>query len=162
MKLRFFRIPMMDGDDAANELNQFLSTHRILSVERNFVADGPSSAWGVCVSYLDRGTRQPPPESSRRVDYREVLPEPEFAVFAKLRSLRKTLAEKDGVPAYALFTNEQLASMVQRRVKSLKGLEQVPGVGAARVKKYGAQFLEILATLPDGQPVPARDDGGVL
>jgi superfamily II DNA helicase RecQ len=82
-------------------------------------------------------------------------------VFAKLRSLRKALAEKDGVPAYALFTNEQLASMVQRRVKSLKGLEQVPGVGAARVKKYGAQFLEILATQPDGQPAPAREDGCV-
>jgi hypothetical protein len=118
VKLRFFRIPMMDGDDAANELNQFLSTHRVLTVERNFVADGPSSAWGVCVSYLDRGARQPP-ESGRRVDYREVLPEPEFAVFAKLRSLHKTLAEKDGVPAYALFTNEQLASMVRQRVKPL-------------------------------------------
>jgi superfamily II DNA helicase RecQ len=150
---------MLDGDDAANELNQFLSTHRILTVERNFVADGPGSAWGVCVVYLDRGTRQTPESSSsRRVDYREVLPEPEFAVFARLRSLRKTLAEKDGVPAYAPFTNEQLAAMVQRHVTSLKGLEQIPGAGASRVKKYGAQFLEILATLPDGPPATAGKD----
>ena len=49
MKLRFFRIPMMDEDAAADELNQFRSTHRFLTVERNFVAEGPSSAWGVCV-----------------------------------------------------------------------------------------------------------------
>ena len=37
-------------------------------------------------------------------------------MFAKLRALRKTLADREGVPAYALFTNEQLADMVRRRI----------------------------------------------
>jgi hypothetical protein len=31
---------MLDGGDESHELNQFLSTHRILTVERHFVADG--------------------------------------------------------------------------------------------------------------------------
>ena len=50
-----------------------------------------------------------------KVDFKEVLSDPEFAVFARLRALRKERADAEGVPAYALFTNEQLAEMVQRR-----------------------------------------------
>ena len=43
--------------------------------------------------------------------------------------MRKELAEKEGVPAYALFTNEQLAEMVQRRVGSLTAMKEIEGVG---------------------------------
>jgi hypothetical protein len=60
----------------------------------------------VCVSYLAADGR-PEPAKHGNVDYREVLDDKDFAVFAKLRTKRKELADKDGVPAYALFTNEQ-------------------------------------------------------
>jgi superfamily II DNA helicase RecQ len=36
--------------------------------------------------------------SERRTDYREVLSEPDFAVFARLRILRKQVAEAEAVP----------------------------------------------------------------
>jgi len=159
MKLRFFTVWMQEAGQEAEELNAFLSSHRIVSVDRHFVLDGANSAWAICVSYLPTAGR-PAPEKRGRVDYREVLPEAEFATFAKLRSLRKTLAEKEGVPAYALFTNEQLAEMVRRRVVSLNGLEKIEGVGPARCEKYGASFLAVLkAELPaeagrDGEGVP--------
>jgi superfamily II DNA helicase RecQ len=57
-----------------------------------------------------------------------------------LRTLRKTLADQEGVPAYALFTKEQLADMVRRPVLSLEGLAGIDGVGQARVEKYGDAF----------------------
>ena len=150
MKFRFFVVPMLDGEEESRELNKFLAMNRVLQVERHFVADGPRSAWALCVSYLDRGGRAASePGQAKRVDYREVLSDADFAVFAKLRTLRKSMADQDGLPAYALFTNEQLAAMVQQRVTTLKALEEVPGVGDARVKKYGAAFLEVLkASLP--------------
>jgi hypothetical protein len=44
-----------------------------------------------------------------KVDYRELLSAGDFVLFAKLRILRKGMAEREAVPAYALFTNEQLA-----------------------------------------------------
>src|SRR5208282_989818 len=101
------------------------------------------------VSFDDGGTR---PISAKRgkVDFKDVLSEPEFAVFARLRALRKELADGEGVPAYALFTNEQLAEMVRRRVTSRATLGEVPGVGDARIEKYGEKFLRILtdAALP--------------
>jgi superfamily II DNA helicase RecQ len=143
MQMRFFSIPLHDGEQAAEELNGFLAAHKVLSVERHFVQDGANSSWAVCVSYL-QGNGRPPSAKKSKIDYREVLSEEDFAVFAKLRSLRKTLAEKDGVPAYALFTNEQLAEMVRRRVHTNSGLKEIEGIGQARVDKYGASFITIL------------------
>jgi superfamily II DNA helicase RecQ len=153
MKMRFFMIPIQDSAGATGELNGFLSNHRILAIERHFVADGTNSAWAICVNYLDSVERvvgdKRAGSGSGRVDYREILSDLDFAVFAKLRALRKTLAEQDGVPAYALFTNEQLADMVRKKVTSLNALEQISGVGPARSKKYGLAFLEILkASVP--------------
>ena len=59
--------------------------------------------------------------------------------------LRKELADAEGAPLYNLFTNEQMAEMVTRRVTSAAQLRQIPGVGEARVDKYGAAFLACLA-----------------
>ena len=54
------------------------------------------------------------------------------------------------MPAYAVFTNEQLAEMVQRRVTSAAALREIAGIGEARVEKYGPAFLDLIeqAALP--------------
>jgi superfamily II DNA helicase RecQ len=114
MKFEFFSIPACSPEQGQEELNSFCSSHRIASIEKQFVANGEQSYWAICVSYLD-GQKKITPPGKIKVDYREILEEREFAVFAKLRSLRKTMAEKEGVPAYALFTNEQLADTMQQK-----------------------------------------------
>jgi superfamily II DNA helicase RecQ len=145
MQLKAFTIPIHDAGSALEEVNAFLRANRILSVDRHFVQDGANSIWAICVSYLDDANRPLATGAKRpKVDYREVLSEADFAVFAKLRNLRKELAEKEGIPAYALFTNEQLAEMVQRRVASLNAMKEIEGVGDSRIEKYGAQFLALL------------------
>ena len=145
MQLKAFTIPIHDAGGALEEVNTFLRAHRILSVDRHFVQDGANSVWAICVSYLGVAGRPLAAGGKRpKVDYREILSEADFAVFAKLRNLRKELAEREGVPAYALFTNEQLAEMVQRRARSLTAMKEIEGVGDARIEKYGAQFLALL------------------
>jgi superfamily II DNA helicase RecQ len=160
MKMRFFAIPIHASMDASGELNGLLSNHRILTIERHFVADGTNSLWAICVNYLDSAHRPAAERSGGRIDYREVLSDSDFAVFAKLRALRKTLAEQDGVPAYALFTNEQLADMVRRKVTTLNALEQISGVGPARTKKHGVAFLEVLKAHLPAEAVAANGQGG--
>ena len=131
-----------------------MDTHRVITVERQFVADGANSLWSVCVSYVDGEERPRADKRQRRVDYREVLPPNEFAVFAKLRTLRKEMAEREGVPFYALFTNEHLADMVRHRLMSLEGLGSLDGVGKARLEKYGEAFTRLLK-----QEIPALSNG---
>lgn len=158
MRLHFVSVPVYDSAEAEAELNQFLATHRVIAMDRQLVPDGPRSTWAVCVSYVTQPSGEAPfpspvlgssskrPSDPRRVDYREVLPPAEFQVFAKLRELRKTQAEREGVPPYALFTNEQLAEMVRRRARSLADLEQIDGIGPARLQKYGRTFLQVLVS----------------
>ena len=145
MQLKVFTITIHDAGAALEEVNTFLRAHRVLSVERHFVQDGANSVLAICVSYLG-GASQPMAAGSKRpkIDYREVLSEADYAVYAKLRNLRKELAEREAVPAYALFTNDQLAEMVQRRVRSLTAMKEIEGVGDAKIEKYGASFLALL------------------
>lgn len=157
MQLRFFTIPIHGGEAIAEELNRFLASQRILAVERHLVQDGGASAWAICVAFEPAGEGGRPPATRRgKVDYREVLSESDFTAFARLRSLRKQLAEQEGVPVYAVFTNEQMAEMVTRRVASASALREIAGVGEARVEKYGPAFLAALSEALQSPPSTAE------
>lgn len=147
MNYHFFSIAAQNPDAGQQALNSFCGQHRVLAVEKQFVTQGDNSFWSICVTTID-GTDKPNTASNKRdrVDYREVLNEQDFAVYAELRNLRKTLAEQEGVPAYALFTNEQLADMVTRRTLTQTELASIEGIGKARLEKYGESFLNLLKT----------------
>ncbi|GAB6907537.1 HRDC domain protein [Desulfosarcina cetonica] len=151
MKYAFFSIPARHPDDSQQSLNTFCSGCQVLNVEKEFVADGERSFWSVCVTWIDGdGDKKNLPKS--RIDYKEILNEQDFAVFAKLRSLRKSIADKEGLPLYALFSNEQLAVMVQQRVTTQSALAAIDGVGKARIGKYGQEFLALLRNEYDSSP----------
>ena len=154
MPFKFFTIPVRDPQAAEASLNAFVGARRVITVERQFVANGDNSLWAVCVSYVEAESRPSPDKRQGRVDYRELLPPEEFAVFAKLRALRKELAEREGVPLFAICSNDQLADMVRRRLMSLEGLGGLGGVGKARLEKYGEAFVGLLK-----QEIPALLNG---
>ncbi|WP_286222788.1 DNA helicase RecQ [Marinobacter apostichopi] len=64
-----------------------------------------------------------------------------------LRACRKELADKQGVPPYVIFHDATLFDMLERKPRSLDELAEVSGVGAAKLEKYGAIFLETLSGL---------------
>jgi superfamily II DNA helicase RecQ len=166
MPFKFFAIPARDPIESEAELNGFLRGRRVLSVERRLVEAGSDSFWALCVDYLDipSGMRVEGRQGRGRIDYREVLPPDQFAVFARLRQWRQAVAKEEAVPAYAVFTNEQLARMVRDRCGSKADLEAIAGVGDARIEKYGTRVLELLnlawstSDAADGRP--ASTDSG--
>ncbi len=152
MKHKFFRISTFDATPAEAELNTFCAHHRITDIEKHFVAEGINSFWSICVTWSDN--EGPLASSIRRknkIDYKEVLSDDDFTLYSQLRDLRKTLAEREGTPPYNIFTNEQLASIVQQRVITKTALLGLEGVGQTRVDKYGDQILERMKaiTQPD-------------
>lgn len=152
MQLKMFAVPALQPADAVEEMNVFLRAHRVLSLEKHLVGTDGGAFWAVCVQYLERsvtGSKFGGIENPRsKVDYKEILSGEEFTVFARLRELRKGVAEREGVPPYAVFTNEQLAAMATEKSDSLAALGRIEGVGAARIEKYGALFLNALQTAP--------------
>ena len=148
MAFKLFTISIHDSGQSEAELNGFLRSHKVLSVDRRWVEQGSASFWTFCVDYLEpasAGTADGRQGVQRgKVDYKEVLKPEEFAVFARLREVRKEMAQGEGVPVYTIFNNEQLAHMVQARASDRAALEKIAGVGDARIEKYGARILAVL------------------
>lgn len=149
MPMRTFMIPVADGGEACDALNQFMRHVRVLSTDRRFVELGLQSFWSILVDYLEVKPEsireeQPPAKFRNKIDYREVLDPDVFALFAQLREFRKRLSQEEGVPIYTIFTNEQLAQIAKNRIVTKSGLEKVDGIGGARLSKYGDALVRFL------------------
>jgi ATP-dependent DNA helicase RecQ len=86
-----------------------------------------------------RGTDRP----GRTPVFAGEMPEnPEL--FARLRVVRKRLADAEGVPAYIVFSDAVLRGMAARVPRDARGLLAVPGIGPVKLERYGEAFLEEL------------------
>lgn len=154
MPLRFFHVRCLDPLLTETELNSFLSNHRVINIDRRLIDSGIDSFWSICVDFIS--TVQPnSPEAKQkkgRIDYREVLTPEEFNRFVGLRDLRSRIGIKDGVPVYTIFTNEQLAQMIQTNVQTVQELSRIEGIGDARLAKYGKPFIDLLNGISDAAP----------
>jgi ATP-dependent DNA helicase RecQ len=70
------------------------------------------------------------------------------ALFARLRALRGELARRDAVPAYCVFHDRTLVELVRARPSTDRELLAVPGVGPAKLEKYGAEVLRLFRADP--------------
>ena len=70
---------------------------------------------------------------------------PSHPLFQKLRTLRKRLADIQGVPAYIVFSDQVLWDMIESQPTTPGQLLDVPGVGPAKLERYGDAFLQALA-----------------
>jgi DNA helicase-2/ATP-dependent DNA helicase PcrA len=66
------------------------------------------------------------------------------AAFEALRAWRLRRARSDDVPAFHVFHNTTLAEIAGRRPRSLAELAAVPGVGPAKLQRYGEEVLAAL------------------
>jgi ATP-dependent DNA helicase RecQ len=64
--------------------------------------------------------------------------------FERLRTLRRTLAEQEGVPAYIVFSDAVLRHMARLVPQTPAEMLQVPGIGEVKLQRYGEAFLEVL------------------
>ncbi|MDD3899545.1 MAG: HRDC domain-containing protein, partial [Syntrophomonadaceae bacterium] len=75
------------------------------------------------------------------------VPEPvaaESDIFELLRSLRKEIAQREGMPPYVIFHDSTLKEMSQRLPRDEYEMLTITGVGENKLKKYGKQFLEVI------------------
>jgi ATP-dependent DNA helicase RecQ len=67
-------------------------------------------------------------------------------LFEALRALRRSLAEEMSVPPYVIFHDSTLRQIAERKPESLDALAGISGVGAAKLDRYGAAFVEAVRT----------------
>src|SRR5262245_30518238 len=98
--------------------------------------------------------------SERRAARREAraaLPAGDGALFEKLRVRRMELARAQNLPPYVIFHDRTLAEIAARRPRSAAELAAIPGVGEAKLARYGAALLEIVNG-HDARPGEAAPD----
>ena len=88
----------------------------------------------------------------RNYDDDEMEPEPQAgaacavdpALYKMLRDLRKKLSKDLDVPPYVIFQDGSLESMATIYPQTLDELQNIPGVGAGKAKRYGAEFCKLI------------------
>jgi len=146
MKLQYasFLLPLHFGSTEQDELNRFLRGHRIVQTRKELAAIDGVSHWAILVEYLDSPQKSSGESIKNKVDYKEVLNEKDFALYSKLREVRKKLTEAKGLPIYAVCTNEQLAEIARRRPKNITECMQIEGIGQAKADKYFPALFECI------------------
>ncbi len=65
-------------------------------------------------------------------------------LFSILRDLRKKVARTQDLPPYVIFQDQSLEAMATTYPVSLNELQNIPGVGAGKAKRFGREFVEII------------------
>jgi ATP-dependent DNA helicase RecQ len=64
------------------------------------------------------------------------------ALFARLRAVRKRLADDEGVPPFVIFGDATLAEMAMVLPNDENALLAVNGVGKHKLRRFGSEFLD--------------------
>jgi len=89
---------------------------------------------------LELGVEAAPPRLKARAE------EPDDKTYVMLKKWRLQRAKSDEIPAYVVFHNSTLAEIASRRPTTIAELASVPGVGPAKLERYGRELLDALAS----------------
>jgi len=80
------------------------------------------------------------------------------ALMSMLKDLRKSNAKKLGVPPFVIFQDPSLEDMALKYPVSVVELSNVHGVGEGKAKKYGKDFVNLIAQYVEDNDITRPDD----
>ncbi len=103
--------------------------------------------------------------TSRRPAIKTLVSDEDAPLLSALKAKRRGLAEEARLPAYMVFNDRTLIEMAETRPQTLDDMMGIGGVGAKKLEKYGATFLEIITgentapAHPKRRKLAGRDEG---
>lgn len=79
-------------------------------------------------------------------------------LMSMLRDLRKKVAKKLGVPPFVVFQDPSLEDMALKYPINIDELSNVHGVGEGKAKKYGKEFVDLIARYVEDNDIVRPDD----
>ncbi len=119
-----------------------LAGHGGLSIApagRDFLRDRPALMLRV------PGTPRLRRQKTAREAARSAVTEADNALFQALRQKRMEIARAQNVPPYVIFHDRTLIALAAARPASRAEMANVPGVGEAKLDRYGPAFLTVIA-----------------
>jgi ATP-dependent DNA helicase RecQ len=82
--------------------------------------------------------------AARKATRDDAVADADMELWEALRARRRELADEQGVPPYVIFHDATLKELARARPRTSDELLAIPGVGAAKLERYGAFFLEVI------------------
>lgn len=79
-------------------------------------------------------------------------------LYNQLKKLRKKVAEKHDVPPYVIFQDVSLEQMALMYPINLKELQNIPGVGEGKAKRYGQAFCDLIKEHCDANDIERPEE----
>jgi len=79
-------------------------------------------------------------------------------LYAMLLSLRKKIARKHEVPPYVVFQDVSLEAMTTLYPITLEEMQNIPGVGVGKAKRYGQEFCDLIKQYCDENEIERPTD----
>ncbi|MBQ2440977.1 MAG: DNA helicase RecQ [Paludibacteraceae bacterium] len=65
-------------------------------------------------------------------------------LYSILKSVRRTISKKINMPPYVIFQDTSLEAMATDYPISIEELQNIPGVGFGKAKRYGEEFISVI------------------
>ena len=79
-------------------------------------------------------------------------------LYAILSALRKKIANNLNLPPYVIFQDQSLEAMATTYPINLEELQNIPGVGEGKAKRYGDEFVKVIAAYVDEKEIERPED----
>lgn len=151
MQIKTFTINRASAEHSELEINLFLRSHRILRVEHHFI-ENDGGTWAVLIEYQDEQPDAVSPVAKRRnrKDVTEGMSEELRLRYENLRHIRSELATQRSVPAYVIFTNEELALLACEPVLNEETVKHIKGIAPSRIKDSISYFFDEVKSETNG------------
>ncbi|MCI5085797.1 MAG: DNA helicase RecQ [Rhodovulum sp.] len=87
---------------------------------------------------------------------RTLVSDEDAPLLSALKARRRAFAEESALPAYMIFNDRTLIEMAETRPANMDAMARIGGVGAKKLERYGAAFLEIITGEMAGDMHPKR------
>ncbi len=79
-------------------------------------------------------------------------------LYSILKDLRKKIAKKLELPPYVIFQDPSLEAMATTYPVTIEELQNIPGVGAGKAKRYGEEFIKVIKIHCDENEIERPED----
>ena len=79
-------------------------------------------------------------------------------LFSMMKDLRKKISKKLDVPPYVIFQPSSLEAMATSYPITMDELQNIPGVGSGKAKRYGQEFLDLIKTHVEENDITRPED----
>ena len=79
-------------------------------------------------------------------------------LFSILKDMRRKIAKQHGLPTYVIFQEPSLDAMATTDPITIEELQNIPGVGPGKAKRYGQEFIDIIKKYVEENEIERPED----